>query len=105
MVGILVEGVPMSEKSVPGSLMLEETLAEVRQAIAECFSAARSIPLAADEYGHHRAREYQNAVELLKMSAEVGLALARLKGEFNQNINVVRSEAPAKRAGRGGGLS
>jgi len=81
--------------------LLEETLAEVRAAVAACFAAAGAIAVESDEYGHHRAREYENAVALLKMSAELGIAIARIKGEFNQNINVVRSEKPLRTRRRG----
>jgi hypothetical protein len=75
-----------------GQQLLEDTLAEVRQAVSDCFAAAREIPPEADEYGHHRAREFENATGLLKMGAELGCALARVRGEFNHNIRVTRDE-------------
>ncbi len=87
----------MSEIPVPRAVaILENALAEAGGAIADCFAVAKAVAPETDEYGHHRAREIENAAGLLKMTAEVGLALARIRGEFNHNITVTRTEAAAK---------
>jgi len=85
-----------------GIACLEDNLAEVNRAIAECFEAARTIPRVIDEYGHMRHSEYSNAVSLLKASAKIGRTLAQIQGgKFDHTISVTRritpSPAPARK--------
>jgi len=77
----------------PGAIaMLEAELAETLKAVTDCFAVSRAADPGRDEYGHRRAREIENAVSLLKVSADLGATIARIKGEYNQNINVLHGE-------------
>jgi hypothetical protein len=92
-----------SENSPPqpaGVPVLEAELSETLKAVADCFEVTKKVDTVRDEYGHRRAREIENAVALLKVSAELGVAIAKIKGEHNQNINVLRGEIwpPPRRA-------
>jgi hypothetical protein len=81
-------------------LTLEAQLSETLKGLADCFAVSQKVDPIRDEYGHRRAREIENAVSLLKASAELGLAIAKIKGEHNQNINVLHGEIwpPPRRA-------
>ena len=85
----------MQSPQPPGAIaILEAELAETLKAVADCFAGARTVNPERDEYGHRRAREFENAVALLKASAELGATIAKIKGEYNQNINVLHGEFP-----------
>jgi len=71
---------------------LEAELAEALKGVSDCWEVAHKIDFARDEYGHRRAREIENAVTLLRVSGELGLAIAKIKGEYNHNINVLHGE-------------
>ena len=73
--------------------LLQEHLAIVSGALAECVREAR--PRQDDEFGERRSGELAHAVSLLKASARLGVALAKLKGEFQHNIKVAR-DTPSK---------
>jgi hypothetical protein len=79
---------------------LEAELAETLDGIKECFAVTKKVNFDRDEYGHRRAREIENAVTLLRVSAEIGIAIAKIKGEYNHNINVLHGEIwpPPRRA-------
>ena len=79
---------------------LEAELAATVQAVTDCFEVTKKVDFVRDEYGHRRAREIENAVTLLRVSGELGLAIAKIKGEHNQNINVLHGEIwpPPRRA-------
>ena len=79
---------------------LEAELAEALKGVSDCLETTHKIDFARDEYGHRRAREIENAVTLLKVSADLGLAIAKIKGEYNHNINVLHGEIwpPPRRA-------
>ena len=81
-------------------LTLEAELAETLKGITDCFAVTHKIDFVRDEYGHRRAREIENAVTLLRVSGELGLAIAKIKGEYNHNINVLHGEIwpPPRRA-------
>jgi hypothetical protein len=78
----------MSKEKTTESL-LQDHLEIVSRALAQCVREAEPNP--DDEYGTHRNIELGNAVMLLKASARLGFALAKLKGEFRHNIRVDRS--------------
>ena len=63
-----------------GHVSLETALqtceAEVRKAIAR----AEAVDPASDEYGHAADNAYMRAMKFLKMTAKLGMALAKLKG-------------------------
>ena len=71
---------------------LEAELAEALKGVTDCFAVTQKIDFGRDEYGHRRAREIENAVTLLRVSGELGLAIAKIKGEYNHNINVLHGE-------------
>ena len=75
-------------------LTLEAELAVILKGVTDCFEVTNKVDFVRDEYGHRRAREIESAVTLLKVSAEVGLAIAKIKGEYNHNINVLHGEIP-----------
>jgi hypothetical protein len=81
-------------------LTLEAELAVILKGVTDCFEVTNKVDFVRDEYGHRRAREIENAVTLLKVSAELGLAIAKIKGEYNHNINVLHGEIwpPPRRA-------
>lgn len=72
--------------------ILEAELKETLKAITECFARAKSCDQQNDEFGHRRTNVMSDAVSLLKVSAELGLAVAKIKGEYNHNINVLHGE-------------
>jgi translation initiation factor 2 gamma subunit (eIF-2gamma) len=73
-------------------LTLKAELAVILKGVTDCFEVTNKIDFVRDEYGHRRAREIENAVTLLKVSADLGLAIAKIKGEYNHNINVLHGE-------------
>ncbi|OJU58582.1 MAG: hypothetical protein BGO00_07190 [Alphaproteobacteria bacterium 62-8] len=78
--------------------LLEDNLALIAKAVAECFETARGIDPRNDEYGHARHSAYQNAVTLLKASARIGQTLAAIQGnKIRHDIRVIRETAPARR--------
>ena len=82
--------------ATPQSVITDQ-LALVAQALEDCFDKARSA--ADDASGYTRRGEFASAAALLKASAKLGLALAKIKGEFNQNIHVHREEGESNRHG------
>lgn len=90
-----------SENPLPCGLpILEAELAETLQAIKDSFEDARALDRRVDEFGHRRSSVVNDAVKLLTVSAEIGLAIAKIKGEYNHNINVLHGEIwpPPRRA-------
>jgi hypothetical protein len=90
-----------SENPLPCGLpILEAELAETLQAIKDSFEDARTLDRRVDEFGNRRSSVVNDAVKLLTVSAEIGLAIAKIKGEYNQNINVLHGEIwpPPRRA-------
>ena len=90
-----------NQPSQPAAVsILESELSAVLKAVGECFTVTTEVDRKRDEYGHRRAREIENAIALLKVSAELGLAIAKIRGEHNQNINVLHGEIwpPPRRA-------
>ncbi len=93
---------PENSAPQPAALAtLEAELAETLKGVADCFAMARELSQINDEYGHRRASEIGNAVTLLKVSAELGITIAKIKGEFNHNINVLHGEmGPARQSAK-----
>jgi hypothetical protein len=81
-------------------LTLEAELAETLRAIKESFEMTRAVNSRADEFGYRRSSAVSDAVTLLKVSAEIGIAIAKIKGEYNHTINVLHGEIwpPPRRA-------
>lgn len=85
---------PMSKDRSTESL-LQDHLEIVTAALARCVREAEPDPN--DEYGTRRNTELSNAAALLKASARLGFALAKLKGEFRHAISVSRSDGAGGR--------
>lgn len=73
---------------LPGQAQLEAQLALMTAAIARCFEQADAPDHT--EFRTQRRDEIENAVRLLSLSGNIGQALAKLKGEFHHQINVLR---------------
>lgn len=91
----------MSEQQKPDAIaILEAELGETLKAVSESFDELRNAQLSKDEYGYKRSSAVSDAVRLLQVSAELGVAIAKIKGQYNHNINVLRGEIwpPPRRA-------
>lgn len=84
--------------------ILSDQLSLCTEALRECFAGARTAR--SDEaLRYRRASELDAAVAILKASAKVGAALAKINGEFRQNIRIEREaqgEGAAKTRGSNG---
>ncbi len=67
--------------------LLAEQIALCNAALADCFTQAQ-VPRPNDTHGHTRQAEFRNARTLLKQCAQIGLAIAKIKGEFRHAITV-----------------
>ncbi|HEY4969900.1 MAG TPA: hypothetical protein VII35_08345 [Steroidobacteraceae bacterium] len=67
---------------------LEICQAEIRKALAR----AEAIDPVVDEYGHGLVQAHSAAMRYLKMSAKLGMALAKMKGEHTSIIHVHKTE-------------
>jgi hypothetical protein len=78
---------------------VEVQLGLMTEAMRAAFKRADSFAL--DEIVEVRAAEFSHAVNLAKTTAELLLAVGKMRGEFNQNVTVSRtSEAKADAASR-----
>ena len=87
--------------ATPQSILTDQ-LALCTEALRDCFEGARAARAGKDEYGHRKAGELNSAIAILKASAEVGASLAKINGEFRQDITVRRGEGDAKSGGSNG---
>ena len=71
---------------------LAETLAGISDSFAEVRKFDQSGARARDEFGSKRSAAVDDAVKLLKVSAELGNAIAKVKGQYNHNINVLHGD-------------
>lgn len=78
--------------------LLSQQLATCLTAMQDCLVESRK-PHEDDPYGHLRLNELDYVGRLMKASARLTLALARLRGETNQNIRVTHGRADAKDGG------
>ncbi len=67
---------------------LEAQLDILTEGMRDALKRANTIPLDYDEHGFLRKAEFENAVNVAKTSASLVLALAKLNGQFNHDINV-----------------
>ena len=81
------------EKKKTSEELLQDHLGIVGAMLSQCAQEAKPDP--DDEFGARRSGELVNAAMLLKASARLGFALAKLKGEFQHNIRVDR-DTPSK---------
>jgi hypothetical protein len=83
----------MKKEKSPEDLLAEQ-IALCNAALADCFTQAQ-VPRPNDTYGHARQAEFQNARTLLKQCAHIGMAIAKIKGEFRHAINVSHTPSPS----------
>lgn len=78
-------------------------MALCRDAVADCFDQAKvHSHNSQDEYGHRRSNEIGSAVTVLKVTAKLGAALAKIRGgSFDHRVTVTRDTAPALATGEG----
>ncbi|MEI9990254.1 MAG: hypothetical protein WDM86_09465 [Rhizomicrobium sp.] len=69
---------------------LEAQLDILTEGMRDALKRANTIPLNYDENGFLRRAEFENAINVAKTSAGLVLALAKLNGRFNHDINVRR---------------
>jgi hypothetical protein len=67
---------------------LEAQLDILTEGMRDALKRANTIPLDYDENGFLRKAEFENAINVAKTSAGLVLALAKLNGQFNHDINV-----------------
>jgi len=67
---------------------LEICQAQIRKALAR----AEAIDPIVDEYGHNLSQAHAAAMRYLKMSAKLGMALSKMKGEHTSIIHVHKTE-------------
>lgn len=77
----------MKDKS-PEAL-INDHLAACLGALQDCLAHSRSAR-ADDDQGHQRRNDIATLARLMKASARLTEALAKLKGETRQNIHVTR---------------
>ncbi|HJW42142.1 MAG TPA: hypothetical protein VJ476_13085 [Rhizomicrobium sp.] len=77
-------------ESRPSSIegRLDEQLALLTDGMRDALTRAGQITLEYDEYGNRRGSEFGHAIAIAKTSADIVLALAKLSGQFNHDINV-----------------
>jgi len=81
-----------SNQPAPGSIaaQLDAQLALLTDGMRDALTRAATIPMDYDGYGHTRSAEFSNAINLAKTSGDLVLAMAKLNGRFNHDINVRR---------------
>lgn len=84
--------------------ILSDQLALCTEALRECFDGLREARTRPDSLGYWSSRDLGHAVSLLEVSAKVGSAIARINGEFRQDITVRRGgETKGEGAAQSGG--
>jgi hypothetical protein len=86
------------EKEKSPEALLADQIALCNAALAECFAQAQ-VPRPNDTYGQTRQAEFRNARTLLKQCAQLGLAIAKIKGEFRHAISVSHIPSPSSSDG------
>jgi len=82
--------------------ILSDQLALCTEALRESFEGVRAARAGQDPNGYRRVAELNGAIAILAASANVGLAVAKINGEFRQDITVRRGEGGAKSGGSNG---
>ena len=88
MKNIAVHNPPPEPGPSRGFQRLEDNLELCHETIRKQLERAAAIDPAADEYGRAAAEAYEQAIRFLKMSAKLGLALGKMRGEFTNNIRI-----------------
>ena len=81
---------PMRPRFAAGLIeaRLEAQLDILTEGMRDALKRATTIPFDYDETGRLRGAEFDNAINVAKTSASLVLALAKLNGQFNHDINV-----------------
>src|SRR5476649_2970894 len=89
-----MEVTAMDLNTVPnkGVASLEANLEICQEQARKALARAEAVDPRLDEYGHAATNANADALRFLRMSAKLGLALAKLKGEHTNNINVRKTE-------------
>ncbi|MEJ0025657.1 MAG: hypothetical protein WDN01_06470 [Rhizomicrobium sp.] len=81
-------------KIIPrGVAALEAVLESAQETARKSLELAQSIDRREDDCGQDLA--YNRAIAFMKVSARVGMALAKLKGEHTSNVTICRTELHA----------
>ena len=75
-----------------GVASLEANLEICQEQARKALARAEAVDPRLDEYGHAATNANADALRFLRMSAKLGLALAKLRGEHTNNINVRKTE-------------
>lgn len=87
-----------SSQSMPRDAisLLEAELAETLTAVSGSFAEVRKFDdsdgRSRDDFGNKRSAAVNDAVKLLSVSAELGNAIAKIRGNSSHNINVLHGE-------------
>ncbi len=73
---------------------LERQIALCDAALAQCLMGAQKAR--AEDLNTRRVAELDSAIALMAVSARLGMALARLRGESRHTIRVERGDTPSK---------
>ncbi|MEI9992838.1 MAG: hypothetical protein WDM86_22760 [Rhizomicrobium sp.] len=89
----------MTNHTPRGVAALEAVLESAQETARKSLELAQSISRKEDDAGQDLA--YNRAIAFMKVSAKVGMALAKLKGEHTSNVTICRTEvhAPPARIG------
>lgn len=78
--------------------LIEDQVASLTRGVADCVERARTVP-SVNAYEDNRSSERRDAVGFVSATAGLLEAIAKLKGEFNQNYHVTRvTQPPESRA-------
>ncbi len=72
---------------------IERQFAMLTDGMQASFGRAEQFPLDYGDHGHTREREFDIAIRLSKSTAELLLAMAKVRGEFSHNYNIQRGNA------------
>ena len=75
-----------------GIASLEAQMAFCRDAASKAIARGEAVDPEQDEYGHAASAAHADALRYMRMSAKLGLALSKLKGEHTNNIRIHKTE-------------
>jgi hypothetical protein len=88
MKNIVVHNPPSEPGPSKGFQRLEDNLELCHDTVRQQLERAAQIDPVKDQHGHAAAEAYEWALQFLKMSAKLGLALGKMRGEFTNNIRI-----------------
>jgi hypothetical protein len=90
-----LNGKTMDRDNPRGVAALEAVLEAAQETARKSLDLAQSINRREDDYAQDIA--FNRAIAFMKVSAKVGMALAKLKGEHTSNVTICRTEVHAPR--------